>query len=360
MSDLVNDLVSKFVESLARGDVHPHLQQDAMSSHQMIDVAKKDINTGILSMKDFNKEFKLEAILADFTAVYRNVLTSVRVSTNDVLDTITDVAKEIPFYRPVMTMRERAVTNTLTIIQTTETANQETNNSYYNLRVVLSDIKAELRVFGAGQSVGITPELEKLSQISDRLESTKSGRDSLKDLFKIQVPKETNLGGYKTRSMMLPQRAVVAALPSHKNNYLRYAVNWIMIIDSYLAACDAAKEFYEMGGNISDLAPTLSGEESLGVFERKLEEAFDTIKNTLSDHFNEMSGRAMSKDADFPEERDAWKTAADNITNIKIDYKSRRNETRRTFENFHGAARVLKTRVIEAFGVKLPDHSHFK
>jgi hypothetical protein len=356
---LVNDLVSKFVESLARGDVHPHLQQDAMSSHQMIDVAKADINTGILSMKDFNKEFKTETILADFTAVYRNVLTSVRVSTNDVLDTITDVAKEIPFYRPVMTMRERAVTNTLTIIQTTETANQETNNSYYNLRVVLSDIKAELRLFGAGQSVGITSELEKLSQISDRLESTKSGRDSLKDLFRIQVMK-SSLISYHDRNAKLPQRAVVAALPPHKDNYLRYAINWIMIIDSYLAACHAAKEFYEMGGNISEFISPLGGGESLPVFERKLQAAFDTIQNTLSDHFNEMSSRAMSKDADFPEERDAWKTASDNIRKISIESKSRGEDTRRTFEQFHGAARVLKTRVIEAFGVKLPDHAHFK
>jgi hypothetical protein len=357
---MVNDLVSKFVESLARGDVHPHLQQDAMSSHQMIDVAKKDINTGILSMKDFNKEFKPETILGDFTKVYRNVLTSVRVSTNDVLDTITDVAKEIPFYRPVMTMREKAVTNTLTIIQATETANQETNNSYYNLRVVLSDIKAELRLFGAGHSVGITSELEKVAQIADRLESTKSGRDSLKDLFKIQVPKEKYLGGYTTRSMMLPQRAVVAALPDYKNNYLRYAINWIMIIDSYLAACDAAKEFYEMGGNISEFISRLSGEESLPVFERKLKAAFDTIQNTLSDHFNEMSSRAMSKDADFPEERDAWKTASNNIRKISIESKSRGEDKRRTFEQFHGAAMVLKTRAIEAFEVKLPDHAHFK
>jgi len=366
VSQKAQDLVSFF----ARGDLHPFLGVTASTANELAKGAKHDIDTGIIAVKDFDNELQTDPeLLKKFKDSYVSVLRSVRVSSRAITNTIFKTVGNLEVYRPVMGMRERAVTTTMGIVQSVEVGNAETNNAYYILKNNLSDIQWQLKT--RAHKDKLSPSLEALKALSDKLE-TGRGRELLRELYLLEVPKLNDLSSYHERTYdkppeELPQLAVMQGLPdSGKDNWANYCRNWIMVIDSHMKALEGAAALYELGGELAelDVEGTFRASESLDRFEREIRGSHDAIKNQLIVVFRQLSARAMSKSADFPDESKAWKAVADRLDNPNTDIKAKvkTSPSRRQFNLHQGLQMsVIKTIVLRAFDeIDIPDHPHFK
>jgi len=366
VSQKAQDLVSFF----ARGDLHPFLGVTTSTANELAKGAKHDIDTGIIAVKDFDNELQTDPeLLKKFKDSYVSVLRSVRVSSRAITNTIFKTVGNLEVYRPVIGMRERAVTTTMGIVQSVEVGNAETNNAYYILKNNLSDIQWQLKT--RAHKDKLSPSLEALKALSDKLE-TGRGRELLRELYLLEVPKLNNLSDYHERSYdkppeELPQMAVMEGLPdSGKDNWANYCRNWIMVIDSHMKAVEGAAALYELGGELAelDVEGKFRASESLDRFEREIRGSHDAIKNQLIVVFRQLSTRAMSKSADFPDESKAWKAVADRLDNPNTDIKEKvkTSPSRRQFNLHQGLQMsVIKTIVLRAFDeIDIPDHPHFK
>lgn len=366
VSQKAQDLVSFF----ARGDLHPFLGVSASTANELKKGAKHDIDTGILAVKDFDNEIQTDdELLRNFKDAYVSVLRSVRVSSRAITNMIFKTVGNIEVYRPVLGMRERAVTTTMGIVQSVEIGNAETNNAYYILKNTLSDIQWQLKTRAHKNT--LSSSLQALKALSDKLE-TGRGRELLRELYLLEVPKLNDLTSYHERTYdkppeELPQLAVMDGLPDRgADNWKNYCRNWILVIDSHMKALEGAAALYELGGELAelDVEGKFRASESLDKFEREIRGSHDAIKNQLITVFRQLSSRAMSGSADFPDESKAWKEVADRLDNPNTDIKEKvkTSPSRRQFNLHQGLQMgVIKGIVLRAFDeIDIPDHAHFK
>jgi hypothetical protein len=373
---LVSPAVQQFISDLQRPGLRPYLKLPTSSSATLRSNAEDDISKGILNMKDFDQKIEDDSVLLQkFTDVYVNALQSVRLSAVDIFNRIRDTVGEIQPYLQDTTaftlwgidqgtmVSEMA---TLSIVQAVQTAYLETNNAYQILKNNLFEISLQFKY--RGKTSTTSPEMKALQQLATQLEATTAGRELLKELYFLGVPKIGDLASYLPRVaggiLVVPTIAATEGVTTTgTDQWDYYGRNWIMVIDSHIKALEGLEALYEMGGDAVDnlYGPGTIAADAEEYLEEAIARSHDSIKNRLFDIFRELYARALTT-AD-PLIAAQWTVAYNAIYLASIPGAPSVGLTLPKFDNTFSrqltAIKTLKAAAVAGFTVPVPLHVDF-
>jgi len=334
---MVRDLVNNLVEGIRQET--PFLSNDALTPTELRTASEYDVGSGILDFKHFPEDVEQGQLFQKFTNAYRAVTRSIRISGQTVLNNIASTVNVMPNYEDNDPLALAAYLSALPAIQSVSVADSETNASHYNLMRTLAEMKYDLLRLGKGLPANLTPDMQRLSELTKQLGESNADTDSILGLFKQMKPGVKDQGAVgekrdwpagKTRQsaeqfiMQITQKAGRA-------RYIRYAANWMMIIDAHILAIEALQEFYKIGGQgIEKSADELFGRggagDSLSVLEDAIEKSHDTIRVALSDAMSALAPTVVSAEG-----RARMTNLANRISTQTLDPLVKKRETRETF-----------------------------
>ena len=356
---MVRDLVNSLVAGIRQET--PFLSNDALTPTELRAASEYDVGSGILDFKHFPEDVEEGRLFQKFTNAYRAVTRSIRISGQNVLNNITTNVNTMPTYEDNDKVAIAAYLSALPAIQAVSVADAETNASHYNLMRTLAEMKYDLLRLGKGLPTNLTPDMQRLSEITKNLGESNADTDSILGLFKQMKPGVKNQGTVgekkdwpegKTRQsaeQFIMQITQKNGLP----RYIRYAANWMMIIDAHLLALEALQEFYKIGGqSIDKSADELFGMggagDSLSVLEDAIEKSHDTIRVALSDAMAALVPTVVSAEG-----RARMTNLSNRISNQVLAPRVKKRETRETFDSHKLAMEGIRGLAQEIFAISL-------
>ena len=356
---MVSDFVNKFNDTLSDPYFSKLLTSDALSKEQIFSAAGQDITGSVLDTRDL-KDTDLSdhnKILRKFKSTYTAVMNSVR---NSILTTSRDIAtysRRITYYKPTISTREASARQVMAILQSADISYRDTNAAWYNLQQTLGEAKWQLTVYGRGLPDDISRQMKALSELTSQLEKTSHARDELRDLYLVRVPKDTDLNSYT--GLRSPMAAAASAIPPDRHVYRKWCRNLVMVINCHILGIEAAKMYYQIGGDISEIDASFDKAETLKNIEEALDLAHDSLRVSLVDILTEMARRADNCGAIGEDASREWTRLANEINAVLIPAKGRNVEQRKGMSHFELQALDLKRLAIEAFQVPLPADARF-
>ena len=356
---MVRDLVNNLVAGIRQET--PFLSNDALTPTELRAASEYDVGSGILDFKHFPDDVEQEQLFRKFTNAYRAVTRSIRISGQNVLNNITTNVNTMPTYEDNDPAAIAAYLSALPAIQAVSVADAETNASHYNLMRTLAEMKYDLLRLGKGLPANLTPDMQRLSEITKNLQESSADTDSILGLFKQRKPGVRNQGEVgrlmdwpSGRGSQSPEQFLMEI--TQKNGiqrYIRYAANWMMIIDAHILALEALQEFYKIGGqSIEKSADELFGlggaGDSLSVLEDAIEKSHDTIRVALSDAMSALVPTVVT-----PEGRARMTDLANRISNQVLAPRVKKRETRETFESHILTMKGIRDLAVEIFAISL-------
>jgi hypothetical protein len=356
---MVRDLVNNLVEGIRQET--PFLSNDALTPTELRTASEYDVGSGILDFKHFPEDVEQGQLFQKFTNAYRAVTRSIRISGQTVLNNIASTVNVMPTYEDNDALALAAYLSALPAIQSVSVADSETNASHYNLMRTLAEMKYDLLRLGKGLPANLTPDMQRLSELTKQLGESNADTDSILGLFKQMKPGVKDQGAVgekrdwpagKTRQsaeqfiMQITQKAGRA-------RYIRYAANWMMIIDAHILAIEALQEFYKIGGQgIEKSADELFGRggagDSLSVLEDAIEKSHDTIRVALSDVMSALAPTVVSAEG-----RARMTDLANRISTQTLAPLVKNRETRETFEAQKLTMQGIRNLAEEIFAISL-------
>lgn len=245
----------------------------------------------------------------------------------------------------------------MAILQSADISYRDTNAAWYNLQQTLGEAKWQLTVYGRGLPDDISRQMKSLSELTSQLEKTSYARDELRDLYLVRVPKETDLNSYT--GLRSPMAAAASAIPPHARVYENWCRNLVMIINCHILGVEAAKMYYQIGGDISEIDASFDKAETLKNIEEALDLAHDSLRVSLVDILKEMARRANNCGAVGEDAYKEWTRLANEINAVVIKRIGRNVVTRKKMSHYETKALDLKELAIEAFNVPLPADARF-
>lgn len=356
---MVRDLVDVLVAGIR--DETPFLSNDALTPTELRTASKYDVDSGILDFKHFPEDVEQGQLFNKFTNAYRAVTGSIRISAQNVLNNITTNVDTMPTYEDNDTAAIAAYLSALPAIQAVSVADAETNASHYNLMRTLAEMKYDLLRLGKGLPANLTPDMQRLSEITKQLGESNADNDSILGLFKQMKPGEKfqrtvgeKMEWPEGRKRQSAEQFIMKI--TQKNGiqrYIRYAANWMMIIDAHILALEAGQEFYKVGGQSIDKdADELFGRggagDSLSVLEDAIEKSHDTIRVALSDAMSALVPTVVTAEG-----RARMTDLANRISAQTLAPLVKKRETRETFGAQKLTMQGIRTLAKEIFAISL-------
>ena len=352
---MVTPMVDTFLDAIKKEQ--PFLGQDALSPTQLRAAADFDIKSGILNTKDFPEELESGRLRQDFIRGYQNVMRTMRVSAVNVFQAISTTVPNIPAFYPSDPVTSTIAIHAMPSIQAVANADVETNSAHYNLRVILSQVRDTLRSLGGGLPSNLSPDLEEISNLAQQLEATSESRDEILNLFKMEVPKNSDIASsvfVVSGAMSAVNKATQITTTTGKAQRTRYAQTWLMILHAQKLAIEAVRLYYQSGGRNVELftgGPVTT--DSLPSIERNLVAAHDAIRNTLSDTLvRAVNNTAFTTSAglDGAQVAEIVRLAGE-INNQTVDARGRNRETRESFSYALTNLETLRGHALNAFNI---------
>jgi hypothetical protein len=353
--DLVNSLVAGIKEETS------FLSNDALTPTELRKASEFDVGSGILDFKHFPKDVEKGQLFQKFTNAYRAVTRSIRISGQNVLNDIAKNVNSMPTYEDNDASAIAAYLSVLPAIQGISVADAETNASHYNLMRTLAEMKYDLLRLGKGLPANLTPDMQRLSKLTKQLGESNADTDSILGLFKQMKPgvKSQDMVGQhmdwgEGRKRISPEMFIIQITQKDgKARYIRYAANWMMIIDAHILAIEALQEFYKIGGqSIEKSADELfgmgGGGDSLSVLEDAIDRSHDTIRVALSDAMSALVPTVVSAEG-----RARMTDLANRMSALTLAPLVKNRETRETFEAQWLSMRGMRTLAKEIFAISL-------
>ena len=351
---MVTPMVDTFLDAIKKEQ--PFLGQDALSPTQLRAAADFDIKSGILNTKDFPKDLSSGKLKGDFISGYQNVMGTMRVSAINVFQVISKSVPNIPAFDPASPTINLIPIHAMPVLQEVANADVETNSAHHNLRVTLSQVRDALRSLGGGLPSNLSPDLEEISNLAQQLEATPKSRDEILNLFKIQVPNETDISKAVKAENAKPALVIIGEITTTtgKAQRKRYAQTWLMILHAQKLAIEAVKLYYESGGkNVELFTGGSVTSDSLPKIESNLIAAHDAIRNTLSDTLVRTVNNAAfvsSAGLDAAQVTEITRLAGE-INNQTVDARGRTRETRESFSYALNNLETLRGHALNAFNI---------
>ncbi len=356
---MVRDLVDGLVAGIRQET--PFLSNDALTPTELKAASEYDVSSGILDFKHFPEDVEQGQLFNKFRDAYRAVTRSIRISAQNVLNNITANVSTMPTYEDTDPVAIAAYLSALPAIQAVSVADAETNASHYNLMRTLAEMKYDLLRLGKGLPANLTPDMQRLSEITKRLGESNADTDSILGLFKQMKPGTRNQGEVgrrldwpagKTRQSA-EQFIMQITQKNGIQRYIRYAANWMMIIDAHILAIEACQEFYKIGGqSIDKSADELFGRggagDSLSVLEDAIEKSHDTIRVALSGTMSALVPTVVTA-----EDRARMTALANRISAQTLAPQVKKRETRETFEAQKRTMQEIRNLAVEIFAISL-------